>query len=204
MPKILSQAGTSLADVYDVEGSIAGVETLLSEDVTLVHELGQTIFSERYSGTILRAVSGDLGQNDSFSAPIVGLPTVPNRIHGIMVLVDTVSRLDDVVVVVKDTTANNDFPIWVWDETNVDTIRFIENSTLADQNVLRPLVNYTLVPNMLTGNVADGTGQSVRDIICRGNANGFGAGTVEVTVVVYVSFAASKGLSSKGLPIPSW
>ena len=45
MVKILSQAGISLADLYNVEGSIAGIEQLDTRELPIVHEMSGTIFS---------------------------------------------------------------------------------------------------------------------------------------------------------------
>ena len=81
MPKILAQAGISLADVYDVEGSIAGTDELLSEDVSLVHEMGGHMMSERCRSFVVTLATGDQIQNANFAATGGLIPDSPNRIH---------------------------------------------------------------------------------------------------------------------------
>lgn len=200
MPKVLAQAGTTLADVYDVEGSVAGVEELLSSEVHLSHEMGATIFSERFSQFVRRVVTGNLAQNIEIAATLSAFPGTPCRINGVCVLVDTAGRVDDVAVNVKDNGAR-ELPIWVWDGTNTDTIRLFD-VTLGDKNVLRPNAAYSLLPNIVSG--PNRAVDTVDDIVVRGTTSGFGAGTVEITLLVFISFAARDAVSSQGLPIPGW
>jgi len=66
MPKVLGQVGVSLADAYDIEGSIAGVDELVTRDVSLTHDMAATIFSERVSTAIRRSATAALAQNTLF------------------------------------------------------------------------------------------------------------------------------------------
>jgi len=202
--KILGQAGESLTTQYDIEGSAVTLGELDSESVKTVHEMGATIFSERIVGTLETAETGDLLQNVAFAATIAALAQVPMlRVLGIMVTVDTVARLDDCVVSLRSQGPDpaNEIPIWVWDETNEDTVRVFLDGTLADQNSLRPRPEYTTLPSLMIGFPQP---QRVNSIACRGNTSGFGAGTVKITVKAYLAFPRSPALGSGGLPIPSW
>jgi len=200
MPKILSQSGITLADTYDVEGSIAGIEQLNSEDVSLVHEMGSTIFSERFSATIRRNVTGNINQSTAFEALISDFPADPTRILGIGVLSDTIARTSIASVMVQSDVASRELPIWVWDGTNEDSVRFFD-VTVGNKTLLRPIPAFTLLPNMITGTFQP---QRVENVILRGTTSAFGAGTLELTLLVYIAFASVGGISSQGLPIPSW
>jgi len=199
MPKILSQTGISLSDTYDVEGSIVGVEQLIAEDVSLVHEMGSTIFSERYSGSIRKAVTGDISQSAAMIATVAGLAS-NTRVLGIAVISDTVARTAHANVAVGSVTTLRELPIWVWDGTNEDTVRFFD-VTLGNKTMLRPLPAFSLLPNMLQGTAQP---EAITNIVLHGAATAFGAGTVELTLLVHVGFSEIGGISSKGLPLPSW
>ena len=80
MPKILSQAGDSLADSYDVAGSIAGVDDLITQDVQLLHEMGGTIFSERLTSQVLTIASGSIAQNSEYTGQFEDAADSPTRI----------------------------------------------------------------------------------------------------------------------------
>jgi len=204
--KVLGSAGKTLADVYDIDGSIVKIGELDSESVKTVHEMGATIFAERIEGHILTASTAAMAQNVSFKATISALPKVPvMRILGIMVTVDTTSRLDDCCVAIRGQGQAGglaqETPIWVWDGTNEDIVRHFIDNTTADHLALRPDPAYTIMPSMMIG-----FPQPVRanSIACIGNTNGFGAGTVTITVMAYLALAASPALGSGGLPVPSW
>ena len=203
MPKILSQAGNSLADIYDVKGSIAGVESLETRDLPIVHEMGATVFSERYATTFRRSVSGNIAQSTAFDLAITNLPATPTRLLGIAVVSDDGSRIARAVCVVHDPDANQDIPIWAFNG-NLITIDMIDdNAARAAFSLLRGERDATFIPTMIGGN-----GQSNQDMVdqiaLRGDTSAFGAGTVFVRVLYYFAFAFQGGVSSRGLPIPSW
>jgi len=205
MPKILSQAGISLADSYDVEGSVAGVENLDANNVSLVHEMGQTMFSERINSFLARTSTAALNQNVAFNLTITPVHNLPQRIYGIFIKVDTAARVANVQVSITDTIRLYEIPIWTWNSA-VDTEMAIqwddEGFAIGAAIQLRSLQN--LLPYML---IRMGPQAIMPDISIRGLTSAFGAG--EVTVVATVLFARPvgglpAGVSSAGLPMPSW
>lgn len=206
MTKILGQTGVSLADTYNIEGSIAGIEELDSRSVNLVHEMGDTIFAERLSSRIVRVATAATAQNLTFAAVITGFPATAVRILGITLL-GTVAELTRAAVMVRFDGAlgtagtEQEMPIWVWDEGTAQTVRFIDNGTLANLNIMLPLANPNWFPNLITG---PNQPEVVSQIVVRGLTAGFGAGTTVVTLLAHVLFAGTGGLSSEGVPIPGW
>lgn len=201
MAKILSQAGISLADLYNVEGSIAGIETLLSQDVSLVHELGNVLFSERFSTVIRRSATGDLLQSATFDIVLSDLPAVPFRILNIQAIADTAARLNHATVFQRDVGAAREIPIWAFDDTTgVEwTIRMADEAAATGLTYLSPTASFT--PGMGGGNNQP---QSVEAISIRGLTTAFGAGDVEYIFFIMIAFAQVGGINSKGLPIPGW
>lgn len=200
MVKVLSRAGTSLADVYDVRGSVAGVGELLSQEVQVVHEMGATIFSERMRTQILRLSSGDVAQNVDIDATITDMPGAPARILAVAVFVDTASRLSRLAVHVRDPDAGQEIPIWIFAGGTDHTMRIADDGAAAADVTLLTPDNYN-APNLLGGNLQV---PSAHEIAMRGRTSGFGAGTVEAVALVYIAFAEIGGVNSKGLPLPGW
>ena len=206
MVQIRSQTGMSLADVYDVEGSIAGIDQLESREVHLSHEMGATVFSERLAGRILVASTGATVQNTDFSANLAQdvLPQTTARILTVLVSVDASSRLARCAVVLRETFLAQEIPIWVWDGSNETTLELSVGAPTASLISLDPNPVYTRLPTLqLGGNVS-----ATHDwrIFLRGRTSGFGAGDVDISMHVQFAFPDSRGsgLSSRGLPIPSW
>jgi len=205
MVKILSQSGNSLADVYDVVGSVAGIDQLISNELSIVHEMGATLFSERLRTTIRRTVTGNIAQSTSFNATLTNFPSVISRLLGAMVFSDDASRISNCVLSSVDSLNDLEIPIWVF-SGNSKVIRYRDNTpTIADFDMLLGEPGQTLIPNF-TGGSGQGPGQAdlVTQIAMRGTTTAFGAGTVFVRVVYLIAFPVSFGLSSRGLPIPSW
>ena len=199
MVKILSQAGNSLADTYDVEGSIAGIDHLETHELPIVHEMGGTVFSERYSTTIRRAASGALAQSTAINVVLTDLPAVPTRLLGVAVLSDVAARIGNLGVMISD--GNREFPVWSY-SLNARGIRLIEEgAAVAQYDILRPDVDLLMLPSMCGGTDQP---QIVDQIALRGITTAFGAGTVFVRALYYIAFAQIGGVSSRGLPIPSW
>jgi len=202
MPRILGQSGVSLADTYDVAGSVVGIDTLESRGVGLVHEMGSTIFAERLSGRIAIAATGDIAQNTVFAAIISNFPSVAIRILGVMVAVDTVARVTRAAVMVRTEIATaQELPIWIWDGVNTLTVRMVDAGTESNVAVLVPEPDMSQLPSMLVG---DDQPEVINQIVVRGLTSGFGAGTVEIFLRVYVAFAGAGGITSRGVPIPGW
>jgi len=201
--RVLSQSGTSLADAYDILGSIAGIETLETEEVRVVHDLAQTLTMERMRARISVFGGGaSHAQNTAFAVALNPLTASPARIIGITVEVDETSRLTHCNVCVRDPLNATEMPLWVWDGTNEDIIRMDDGTALANQIVLRPSEFYKPLPCTLYGIDLP---EHVNQFRLRGLTSGFGAGTVTVTVQLYSSFIDAPGaLSSRGVPVPSW
>ena len=206
MVKILSQSGNSLADVYDVEGSIAGIEQLETRELPIMHEMGATIFSERLSGEIVRLPTGDLAQSTGFDVILTSPPVGIYRVLGVVVLADTAARTLIAQVAVRDITTGREMPFFVWSSVTDSeaSIRIVENGgAAAAQTIMRTSDNLQM-PSL---GIAEGQPRRVgEEIVLRGQTNAFGAGTVEVIALVYLaSGEVSQGaLSSRGLPVPSW
>lgn len=201
MAKILSQSGISLADMYDVQGSIAGIEELNTRELPLVHEMGGTLFSERFSSFIRRLSSGALGQNLNWSSVIEDTPTTPYRILGASMLSDVQARVSLASLAIGNRGNTRELPILAFD-SGLDSevsIRFNREGSVVTAFLLRPIIQN--LPHLTTGRDQI---QSVPHLAFRGQTSAFGAGTVNVDAYIHLGFAALRGVSSHGLPIPSW
>jgi len=201
MPKILSQSGISLADTYDVEGSIAGIETLETRDLPIVHEMGGTVMSERIVGNVFRAIADDVLQNTDFNILLNTLPIMPNRLLAVQIFTDAVARVARAAVIMSSPPLR-EIPIWVWDQTNSISVDFSDNgAAVAAHVVLEPVAALSHVPNMFFGSAQP---RPADRAFLRGRTAGFGAGTVDITMLLYVAFPEVQGIPSIGLPVPSW
>lgn len=203
MIKILSKSGDSLADMYDVKGSIAGIEQLNSREVSLVHEMGATLFSERFSGAIRRTSSGAIAQNLNWNNVLLDLPAGPFRIFGVAVFIDTSAAITMASIAVQDPNGR-EVPIWSWDILDdVETrVRFSnDGAAVAATIFLRPTRNMESIPHLMAGT---GQPQRVPNIAFRGQMAAFGGGTAECTALIHIGLSRVAGISSRGLPIPSW
>jgi len=207
MPKILGQAGKSLADVYDVEGSQAGIDNLVAHDVNLVHEMGAVILSERLISNIERTTTGAIAQTITFNIAAV-MTTNIYRVMGIYVQTDVPARLTRVQVSLRSPVSGREVPFFIWDLANdvESTINIVEAG--AAVSVDTALIQTSPVPNMptlgISGDQPAGN-QHGQEIVMRGLTETFGAGTVTVTALIHTVLASVPGSStSKGLPLPSW
>jgi hypothetical protein len=207
MPKILSQAGDSLADAYDVVGSIAGVEDLITADVQLLHEMGGTIFSERITSQVLTIASGSTAQNSSFTGSFEDAADSPTRILGIQVLTSTAGRVQLASVSILQSDGGQEQPIFVFDSTDDEeglVSCTIDGGASALYGHLSPRLSATPVLMTRMGN-----SNNMPHLKLRGLTEGFGAGTVQITALVLIA-RAGPGVpvagtpESHGLPIPSW
>ncbi len=209
MPKILAQAGISLADVYDVQGSIAGTEELASRDVSLMHEMGGQIFSERLLFFTETIDALAVNQSTEFEVEFAALPDCPNRILNCSVVINNATRVDSVQLSITPPAADagSDSPFFVWD-TAVDIEQNILISlgggAAGNRFCLSPLIQRT--PTLITrGDVT----QVMPTINMRGITSAFGAGDVSISGIVHLCRAqpespAPGAPSSHGLPLPSW
>ena len=200
-PKILAQAGNSLADVYDVEGSIAGIDQLETRELPIVHEMGQTVFSERLSGSIRRQTTGAINQSTAWDLTLADLPATPFRILNLLVVADA-ARVSHCNLALQNGTGR-EIPIFMWDtgEDTETTLRLVENgAAISTQTALTN--NRRQLPSLGIGSDQP---QIIGDVISfRGQTTAFGAGTVTVVALVYVAFSQLAGISSRGVPIPGW
>jgi len=207
MTKILSRSGDSLADMYDIEGSIAGLEQLETKELPIVHEMGATIFSERLRTRIFRITTGGIDQSIVFNIEEVNLPDTPTRLFGVQVIVNGGARIARCAVLATDPTLGQDIPLWVFDAT----LGEFEETDLEDagvavtRDVLVPRTGLNVFPAFVGGSGQGPADTMVSSITLAGETTAFGAGTVVITALLYLAFPARDiNISSRGLPIPSW
>ena len=202
--KILSNSGNSLADIYDVEGSIAGIERLETHDLPIVHEMGQTVFSERFSTAFIRVTSGAINQNTSFDIVSTGLQDVPQRVVAVMVFSNNAGRVLRCGILARESRTGREMPFWIYDGANFIVTRMEDQGGgVGLLEVLLGNAQATILP-IFTG--GDNQPFSIADIAFRGTSTGFGAGTVIITALYFLAYAEAvgSGIDSRGLPIPSW
>jgi len=203
MSKIQSQAGKSLADIYDVKGSRIDIDELIANDVTLFHEMGQTIFSENFSLRLLRLSSGAINENTTFDIIAETRPG-PIRILNVQVLTpDDPADLDFAAVMIRDNVNNREIPIWATEGTTSTVVRMTDEGAVGNRFVYEPVLSLLGSPTMLSG---DSQPQPISQLAFRGASGGFGAGTVTYVALILIAFAgvAGGGVAAVGLPIPSW
>jgi len=201
--KIEAQTGRSLVDVYEVEGSVVGLDSLETSEIHLRHEMGGTIFSERYSGVIRRLAITGIAQSTAFNGVITDLPATPYRIQALQVYgPDNEVSWTNVAVLARSGQSDRELPIWVWDQAATRGFRIVDDgAAVTTLELFLPNVAGA-VPQltMLGANQP----QIVSELAFRGQTAAFGAGTAAITLEVYVTFAQVGGLSSYGLPLPGW
>jgi hypothetical protein len=210
MPKILAQAGISLADSYDVEGSIVGVEDLNAGDVSLIHEMGGTIMSERLQSFILRLVPTAPAASSNWTVSSGELPDCANRILGAIVVMPSANSTDitNCSISIQNGAIDRQFPFWTWD-TGEDAeirIRFnLDGAGPEDFRQLRPREGIQL-PSLAT---RLGLGEQMPNIRFNGTTSAFGGGTVAIEAYVHIcrpnpEVPSPGHPSSHGLPLPGW
>lgn len=200
MVKILSQAGDSLADAYDVVGSVAGIDELDTQSLPIVHDMASTLFSERYVTAIRREASGDTIQNTQINLVTTNLPVTPCRLLGLAIISDSAARLSRIGVSVRNPDQDQELPIWAGDGSS-STIHMIDDGGgVVAFNLMGG--EQVLLPSMCGG---EGQGPDmVNEIVVRALTTGFGAGTVFLNILYYIGFAFRAGVQSRGVPFPSW
>jgi len=202
--RIQTRSGDSLPDQYDVAGSTTRFQFLDTEEVKTVHEMGGVFFSERASARIRNFTTGNVAQSTTIGVNLTDIAGPPFRLYGVRVVVDITARISNLALMMRSALTSEEFPIWMWDETNEDTMRFDLTGTGSNNRlVLRPQPEYSAFPIMGFG---DSQPFSVGEIILRGASSAFGAGNVVVTVLVYEAHATSNlpGSESFGTTLPAW
>lgn len=211
MSKVLAQAGISLADVYDVEGSIVGVQELEAHEVKAVHELGGQIHSERLQAFVILLTTGPILQTITFDVVAGGIPDSINRVLSVFVFSDVSSRTNFVQVGISGQGVAGEVPMFAWDsgaDTEQTTRLSIGGAAAANVIGKRLLgqgtTNFT--PQLL---MRTGANKLMPDLVMRGASNTFGAGNVTISALVLIARPDEGNPppgapSSFGLPIPSW
>lgn len=207
MAKVLSQSGTSLADLYDVEGSIAGVEELISREVGLTHEMGATLFSERLHGTIFRITTGAQLQNATFDVAFDPVISGVYRVFNVLLFADVAGRTDRVQMSANYPIILREMPLAVWDVNDggslTANIRIVDGGAPGNQVALIP--SLVQAPTLMFGDTQPGA-RGVGEFVLRGLTSAFGAGTVTISAFINVGRMdlGVSGQTSFGLPVPSW
>lgn len=164
--------------------------------------MGGTIFSERLGGHIRRLSSTDLAQNLSWNITLTSAVEIV-RVLGIAVFTDTVARLIIATLSMRDPASEREVPIFTWDNNEGSVIARMQDDggAVGEFDLLTPVNQGAVAPTMLLGTNQD---PRMNEIVFRGTTAGFGAGTVEAVALVHVIFPELGGLSSRGLPVPSW
>jgi len=208
MPKVLGQAGISLPDAYDISGSKgSGVDSIQTEEVSTVHEMGATMFSERLQSFFVRMTTGDLLQDITFNIEAGGIPDSPNRLLGVTMFADEAARVTRAALGLRNTVTSRIMPLLIWDTADDAETPFVWNNDgagLATFHQFRPTL-YTL-PTMV---VRAGDEKVMPDFVFSGLTAGFGAGNVEVFAMLHLARAnpgnpPPGAPSSHGLPLPGW
>jgi len=197
MTKIQSRSGSSLAGVYDVKGGIAGLDELRQTEVGVVHEMGGTIFSERFQQTIRLQQTVD-NQSTITALFMTDLPAAPWMLHGVSVLTTDDLRLVTVAVNARDPISPREIPLWVWGGGNENVFIDFGSGTVSS-TFLTPV--FDGLPRLMSSSQSR---QFVSDLVLRLQTTAFGAGTVTTTMLAHISLTHTGDQSNRGLPIPSW
>jgi len=207
VPKILSKSGDSLADIYDVEGSQAGINELVSQDVNLLHEMGSTIFSERIGGLIIAIPTNAQSQSTVVSVNF-SQTSAHTRLIAMNVIAQPTGRLNRAQVSVTSPPGapvgkSTDVPIWQWDSVgdSVEDIDVMVDAVILTDAVILRTEKPSILPLLLMGSDSP---RPINTLSLRTSTAAFGAGTVITTMLLYFAFPQLGGISSRGLPIPSW
>ncbi len=206
MTKILSRSGASLADIYDVEGSIAGIEQLETRELPIVHEMGATVLSERFTTRVFRIPTGAISQSTAFNVELTTLPERPCRLLGIQVITNDATRLARIAVLATDPTLGQDIPLWVWDSVAAasELVTMEDAGGAFTVSILVPRTGLNIFPAFVGGQNQQDT--MVSSITFAGLTTAFGAGDSTNTALMLLAFARSDGSrpGPAGVPVPSW
>lgn len=206
MVKILSQAGKSLADMYDLEGSIVGIDDLDTRNLPIVHDVSGTVFSERLRFSPFTAITGALPQNTNFDlafGPIAGDSVA--RLTGVSVFCNIAAQVATCSVSIHrhafGSVVQRDIPVWIWGGDSFAT-RVSLDGAPVQRDALLGAPGQVQLPQFVGGE-KQGPNPTT-DIWMRGRMAGFGAGTETVWFVLFIAFSQTDGISNYGARIPSW
>jgi len=203
MPKILTRAGESLADQYDTQGSNVAVDELVAGDVSLVHDMGQVLLSERMELQFLQISADDVSQDTNFNTTHAAVPDTPTRLLQIAMIANQSARVLRSALYLQDQNTEKEIPIFTWDsgsDSQTSVMWSDDGAAVATAWMLRAT---TLMPQQLL--MRTGVLHGMPSMIMRGRTTSFGAGTVTLRCLMIVA-RPSGGPSGAtvGLPIPSW
>jgi len=208
MGKFRSQAGISMAQSYQIEGGIVGVEELLSKEVHLAESFGERVFSERLQSFFIKISSGAIAQSLSWAVTAGGIPDSPNRILSVQCIIGSgdASKIVNANVDIEDVSSGRELPIYVYD-TDIDAERDLRWSDDGAAAANFSLLGHSLdVPTLIT---RFGDELLMPTFMFRGRTTAFGAGTIEMFALIHM-VRANPGSptpghpSSHGLPLPGW
>ena len=206
MAKARGQSGYSIADTYEVPGGVFKLGEIDDSQVSLTHDLATTIFAERFQTEIKASTTGAIAAGVSWGTTISDLPGVPTRLLGLCVHADTAARITRAAVLIQDADTGVEIPIFFWDTTtDIETqVRMSDAGGVGVQEVLQPTQAYFGIPMPTFVGGSLQVDPVCRNLIFRGTAAGFGAGTVECILTMYLAHSQVTKSTAKGLPIPSW
>lgn len=214
MGKILSQAGISMADTYDIEGSIVGVENLDANNVSLVEDMGPRVMAERMKTIMVTGTTGALADAIDFNITVLGSTTIPSpdcasRVLSVNVYIPAANatEIENWSLTVRDQNLQREAALITWDidiDSEVKVVWNNDGAGAANFIQLRPLTHQ--LPGLLT---RAGDLEIAPLLLWRGTTAAVVATTVTATLVIQLARPnrtnpAAGQPSSHGLPIPSW
>jgi len=203
MPKILTRAGESLADQYDLQGSNVSINELVAGDVSLVHDMGEVLLSERMEIQFLQISADAVGENTTFGVTHAAVPDTPTRLLQISMIANQSARISRSALYLQDQNTEKEIPLFTWDsgsDSQTSVMWSDDGGAVATAWMLRAT---TLMPQQLL--MRTGVLHGMPAIIMRGRTSGFGAGTVTLRCLMIVARpSGGPDGATVGLPIPSW
>lgn len=211
MSKILAQTGMSLADSYDVEGSICDISDLLTkEGVNLTQEMGATIVSERMQSSFLELRADGILQSVAFNVVSDPLPDCVNRLLGACVIGTfsaTGTGVSACSLAIRDNVTGREYPFWAFDTVaGLESAIFWsdDGAAVAEVSIVEPTISS--LPEMV---FRQGAAKLMPSIVFRGEMVAFGAGTPDVIAMIHLGRASATAPGageprSHGLPMPGW
>lgn len=217
-PITQTDGGKSLASIYDTVGQqFGGPQAEIEADrILLVHEMGQTLLSERLVIRHRQIVSAaiPIDAATDFDVTISDLPLSVSRILSVVVRVVgsgavVAADINNVGVFVQNPIDSREHPIWLWRGGALDSFRMDFGAGPVNTTLLSPtavqVAAYVISPTLVTSPQANQA--SGRQLVMRGRTNAVGGAGLTATFTASVALAFPIGTGqpqAQGLPIPSW
>lgn len=202
--KVQTKSGSSLADTYDVVGSIAGIDALDLDEIKGVHELGSTIMSERLQQFQFEVAPAAVAQSLSWDTELASFQFAPTRILQLAVFANQAARITNISVMIHDNLTNVEVPIFTWNSGvhNEYIVRADAGGGVSTLTYFEPAL--VMTPTMMLRNE-----RAMPSIFFRGTTSGFGAGSVVPRLVILIArpgprIEVAGTPRSHGLPLPGW